>query len=270
MNIFWKGSPNKDGSEYRKPITYIILHWLGVGTLETANARFQNPNSQVSAHYGVSDDTVYQWVKEDEVAWHAGDRSVNQCSIGIEHDATTTKNASDKTYQTSGQLVREICDRYKIPIDRKHILKHSEIKPTQCPGTLDVDKIISIAKGVFMGEDIPTGVEDKFGLKDISRYNKYWTYEELIEDWTKLVKELDDMEDDRNKWKKNYNDLEKIYLEYKNKSDELTNKLYSDIQDKDKTIETLRKTIATGKTPLSEYTRMELFNAWLDKLFNRR
>lgn len=271
MNIYWKGSPNKSSSSYRKPITHVVLHWLGVGTLDSATITFQNPNSDKpsSAHYGISDDTVYQWVYESEVAWHCGNWEMNQCSIGIECDATTTKNASDKTYETSSKLIRDICDRYSIPLDREHILKHSEVKATQCPGTLDVDRIISLAKGDFMGEDIPTGIEEKFGLKEISRYNKYWTYEELISDWVKMVEELEEMTEDRDKWKRNYSDLEKIHTDYKISNDELTNKLYADLLDKDKTIETLRKTIAEGKTPLSEYTRTELFGAWLDKLFGK-
>lgn len=275
MNIIWKGSPNKSSSSYRKPIKYIVIHWLGVGTLDTANAKFQdstirNPDTRASAHYGISDDTVYQWVYENEVAWHCGNWEMNQQSIGIEHDATTTKNASDKTYETSSKLIRDICDRYSIPLDREHILKHSEVKATACPGTLDIDRIISLAKGDFMGEDIPTGIEEQFGLKEISRYNKYWTYEELIADWVKLVKELEVMTEDRDKWKRNYDDLEKIYLEHKQSTDELTNKLYSDLKDRDETIETLRKTIAEGKTPLSEYSRTELFGAWLNKLFERK
>lgn len=209
MQIIWKGSPNKDGKEYREPITHVVLHWFGVGTLDGANNRFQNDTTDVSAHYGISDDTVYQWVKEEEVAWHAGNYAMNQCSIGIEHDATTTKNASDKTYQTAGQLLREICDRHNIPLDRAHILKHSEVVPTSCPGTLDVDKIIAIAKGESMlDKDIETAVEEQFKLKEIDRYNKYWTYEELIEDWVKLTKEVQNEENQKE-------EFEKLYKQYK-------------------------------------------------------
>lgn len=270
MNIQWKGSPNKDGSSYRKPIDRVVLHWFGIGTLDSANSRFQNPDAQVSAHYGISDETVYQWVKEAEVSWHSGDYPMNQRSIGIEHDATTTKNATEKTYKTAGLLLADICKRNNIPLDREHILKHSEVKATQCPGTLDVDKIISLAKGDIMEEDISTEVEEKFKLKEISRYNKYWTYEELIADWVAMFHELENMNADRNKWKANYNDLEKIYLEHKQNSDELTSKLYQDIQDKDTTIETLRKAIAEGKTPLSEYTTKELINDLIDRLFGRK
>ena len=184
MNIVWKGSPNYNDSSYRKPITKVVLHWFGIGTLDSANTRFQNDASDVSAHYGISDGLIFQWVKEENVAWHCGNWEVNQCSIGIECDATTTKNASEETYQTAGQLLREICDKYNIPLDREHILKHSEVKATQCPGTLDVDKIIAIARGESMlDKDIETAVEEQFKLKEIDRYSKYWTYEELIAGW---------------------------------------------------------------------------------------
>jgi N-acetyl-anhydromuramyl-L-alanine amidase AmpD len=151
MNIVFKGSPNFDTN--RKPVDKVVIHWFGEGTLTSANSRFQNPESKVSAHYGISDNTIWQWVKEENVAYHAGNYTMNQQSVGIEHDATTTKNASEETYRTSGMLVGDICRRYKIPIDREHIIKHSEVKATQCPGTLDLDKIIAIAKGNSMADD---------------------------------------------------------------------------------------------------------------------
>jgi N-acetylmuramoyl-L-alanine amidase len=211
MTITWKGSPNKNDSSYRKPIDRVVLHWFGTGDIYSANARFQNDASDVSAHYGVSDGLIYQWVKEEEVAWHAGDFPMNQRSIGIEHDATTTKNASELTYQTAGQLLREICNRHNIPLDREHILKHSEVKPTQCPGTLDVDKIIAIARGEDMlDKDIETAVEEQFKLKEIPRYNKYWTYEELINDWVNMYKELVYNTEEKDKYKAEARDLREV------------------------------------------------------------
>ena len=153
MQITWKGSPNFNDPTYRNPIDRIILHWFGVGTLDSANTRFQNSTNQVSAHYGISDSTVYQWVKEEDVAWHAGNFLMNQRSIGIEHDATTTKNATESTYLTSATLVSEICKRYNIPCDRNHILKHSQVVATQCCGTLDIDRIISMAKDIIDSPD---------------------------------------------------------------------------------------------------------------------
>lgn len=212
MNIVWKGSPNFNDSSYRKPIDKIIIHWFGIGTLDSANARFQNDASDVSAHYGISDDVIYQWVKDENVAWHAGVWEVNQESIGIEHDATTIKNATEETYKTAGQLVKEICARHNIPIDRQHILKHSEVKPTQCPGTLDIDKIISYAKGESMSlsEDIGSLVEEQFKLKEVPRYSKYWSYEELINDWVKMYKELVYNTEEKDKYKAEARDLREV------------------------------------------------------------
>lgn len=208
MNIQWKGSPNYDKN--RKPITKIVVHWFGVGDLNSANNRFQSASSGVSAHYGVSDDTIYQWVKEEDVAYHAGNYEVNQCSIGIENDATTTKNASEKTYQTAGKLIGEICKRHSIPLDREHIIKHSEVKATACPGTLDLNRLIAIAKGGIMHEDISSEVEEKFGLKEIDRYSKYWTYEEFINDWVKLVGEYEYEKGEKDKYKKEARDLRDV------------------------------------------------------------
>jgi N-acetylmuramoyl-L-alanine amidase CwlA len=237
MNIVWKGSPNKDGQEYRKTIDRVVLHWFGIGDIESANSRFLNPNARVSAHYGISDVLVYQWVKENEVAWHAGNYPMNQRSIGIEHDATTIKNATEKTYQTAGQLLREVCERYNIPLDREHIIKHSEVSATQCPGTLDVDKIIAIAKGDSMSltEDIGTEVEEQFKLKEIARYNKYWSYEELINDWVKLYSENVYNEAEKEKYKSESRALRQQVEALS----ELVSDLNTDIAEQDKKISAL-------------------------------
>lgn len=149
MKIIWRGSPNKDPNSQRLLIDRIVIHWFGVGTLATADARFQDAGADVSAHYGVSGDTIYQWVADHEVAWHAGNYTMNRRSLGIEHDANTDHNASEKTYQASAKLIASLCLKYAIPLDREHIIKHSEVKATQCPGTMDLDRLIVLAKSYF-------------------------------------------------------------------------------------------------------------------------
>lgn len=146
MNIIKKTIPTSNYQVGRtRTITKIVIHWMA-GTLAGAQARFTNPTSSVSAHYGIEDDNIYQWVDEKDTAFHAGNFTVNQESIGIEHSAHTDRPASEDTYKNAGELVGAICKRWKIPLDREHIIKHSQIKATQCPGTMDLDKIISIAK----------------------------------------------------------------------------------------------------------------------------
>ncbi len=147
MTTIWKGSPNSDSN--RKPIDRIVIHWFGIGTLSSANNRFQTANNS-SAHYGISNEKIWQWVKEERVAYHAGNYRMNQRSIGIEHDATTTKAMSEATYNSSVTLLAEISERYHIPLDRSHVIGHKEVpRATQCPGTIDIDRLINMAKSII-------------------------------------------------------------------------------------------------------------------------
>lgn len=146
MNIKWIGSPNYDDASYRKPIDRVVIHWFGVGKQAGADATFQKPGG-TSAHYSIEDDSIHQYVAEENVAYHAGVYAMNQRSIGIEHSAEPGRDATEATYRNSGALVAQICKKYNIPLDRTHIIKHSEVKATQCPGTMDLDKIINLAKG---------------------------------------------------------------------------------------------------------------------------
>jgi len=51
----------------------------------------------------------------------------------------------------------------------------------------------------FLKTDIPTEVEDKYGLKDIKRYNKHWTYDDLFKDWVKLCSEYEKLQESSKK-----------------------------------------------------------------------
>ncbi len=157
MNLIWKGSPNFSGNMGVK--THIVIHWFGMGDLESANATFQRASgdNRTSAHYGISDNTVYQWVHEANVALHAF--SANPYSIGIEHHARADYPATDATYKTSSQLVAEIAGRHHIPLDRQHIIPHRQVVNTQCPGTLDLDRIIRRAIHIQGGVEEVTRIE---------------------------------------------------------------------------------------------------------------
>lgn len=152
----WLGSPNyiqgREGHDLTIAPSYVILHTM-VGTWESANARFQNPAEEVSAHYGVGyDGTIYQWVHEEDDAWHAGIYEVNLDSIGIEHEDMGNYNdpRPDALYTASANLVRDICNRYGIPITKgdaingvSGIVRHGEDGyATACPDALDTDRII--------------------------------------------------------------------------------------------------------------------------------
>lgn len=155
MKLSWVLSPNFDTN--RKKIDRIVIHWM-VGTLAAADAVFKKTTPGTSAHYGIEDDIVHQYVKEENVAYHAGVYTMNQRSIGIEHSADPNRPATNSTYSTSAQIVADVCKRYGIPLDREHILGHNQVKATQCPGTMDIDRIIREAKAL---NEIPSGAQSK-------------------------------------------------------------------------------------------------------------
>ena len=143
----WKGSPNFwTGRKGYKP-ELVVIHIMD-GTLSGTDAWFANPASQVSAHYGIGKSgEVHQYVKEEDAAWHAGrvdapsaklvksNVNPNLYTIGIEHEGKPEDTWTDATKQASASLIREICQRWQIPIDRDHIIGHCEIysKKPNCP-----------------------------------------------------------------------------------------------------------------------------------------
>ena len=132
--------------------SFIVLHTI-VGHADGAESRFANPASQVSATYGVRlDGGAEQWLDEKDAPYAEGNWEYNLNSIAIEHEDNSTAGAysggyTDAQYAKSGALVRDICLRYNIPVDRTYILKHNEVPgaSTACPDLLDVDRIVAIA-----------------------------------------------------------------------------------------------------------------------------
>jgi N-acetyl-anhydromuramyl-L-alanine amidase AmpD len=144
----------------------IVIHII-VGSLKSADAQFGNPASKVSAHYGVGrDGVVHQYVQETDTAFHAGiiDRpnrdllqevlrpnvNPNLYTIGIEHEGFANQDWTEAQIATSTELVREIASRWDIPLDRKHVIKHHEIRfAKSCPGeNVNMDALIAKANGL--------------------------------------------------------------------------------------------------------------------------
>jgi hypothetical protein len=111
-------------------IKYIVIHdtegqWDGVLNL------IQDP-TYVSWNYTVrsTDGLIAQHVKAKDVAWHAGNWYVNATSIGIEHEgflAAPDAWYTEAMYRSSARLVRYLAGKYRIPLDRQHILGHDNV-----------------------------------------------------------------------------------------------------------------------------------------------
>lgn len=135
----------------RTKIDRIVIHHNA--TTNDAVARhtwYVSSGHGTSAHYQVTPDKIWGCVGENYVAYHAGNYPMNQRSIGIEHLNNTgapTWTIAEETYRNSAKLIRDICERYNIPIDRQHILKHGEVSSTACPGGIDIDRLVAMARG---------------------------------------------------------------------------------------------------------------------------
>jgi N-acetyl-anhydromuramyl-L-alanine amidase AmpD len=136
---FFRGMPAA------RTVNRVVIHITdGQPKVDGTIAWFQDPKKNdgsplpVSAHYIVGrDGEVVQMVRENDVAFHAS--SANGDSIGIEHCARSPRTFSatdpgmkptEVQYAASAALVKDICQRQGIAVDRAHVLGHNEADPT--------------------------------------------------------------------------------------------------------------------------------------------
>jgi len=183
MAIQWRGpvppsnyTVGRDGNT----VELIVDHWTVV-MFEGAIRRFLNPASILSAHYVIgSDGRIAQLVSEDDTAFHAGVYSVNQRSIGIEHEAGPAMPPTDALYEASARLHADIAIRHGLSLEvGATVLPHHAIVPTECPGTLDLDRIVREA----------TEEDDMFTEEDRRKLNRVYDHLEAYEPltWTKRL-----------------------------------------------------------------------------------
>jgi hypothetical protein len=129
------------------PVALIVDHWT-TGSLASALSRFQQVGQQVSAHFIVGAfGRIVQVVKEEDTAYHAGVWGVNLISIGIEHECGPTMPPTDVLYHSSALLHNYLAEKYHLTLEVGVTVKrHNNIVPTQCPGTLDVERIVREAE----------------------------------------------------------------------------------------------------------------------------
>ncbi|MBP8535423.1 N-acetylmuramoyl-L-alanine amidase [Streptomyces sp. MK37H] len=134
-------------------IDRVVIHVVQ-GSFDDAVRVFRDPGHRAAAHYVVRrDGHVAQMVRELDVAFHAGNRSYNERSIGIEHEGFVSEPSSftDAMYRASARLTASICERYDIPRDREHIVGHVEVPGTDHtdPGRhWDWDRYIRLVRAV--------------------------------------------------------------------------------------------------------------------------
>ncbi|MFB7587237.1 N-acetylmuramoyl-L-alanine amidase [Streptomyces sp. NPDC056169] len=132
----WTSAARANWRRADRPDDYVIdrvvIHVVQ-GSYATALKVFKNPGHGAAAHYVVrKDGHVAQMIRELDVAFHAGNRDMNERSVGIEHEGFVDRpqDFTAEMYAGSARLTADICSRYGIPVDREHIIGHVEVEGT--------------------------------------------------------------------------------------------------------------------------------------------
>ena len=123
-----------NGSRGLDDVTHVVIHDIE-GSYEGAISWFQNPSSNVSAHYVIANEgDITQMVLEEDIGWHCG--NWNSQTIGIEHEgyASDPNSYPETMYVSSAALTRYLTDKYSIPRTRDYIVGHVEV-----PGATHTD-----------------------------------------------------------------------------------------------------------------------------------
>lgn len=128
------------GFRPRSPkITHIVVHDTE-GYWKTVLDLVSDP-TYVSWQYSLrsADGHIAQHLKPADIGWHAGNWWMNSHSIGLEHEGFAAQQTwyTEAMYRTSAKLVRHLCRKYRIPVDRAHIIGHDQVpgvKTANIPG----------------------------------------------------------------------------------------------------------------------------------------
>lgn len=161
LKIKWIGSPNfrKQSGVDKK---FIVLHWM-VGSLAGTDRVFQDAKRKVATNYGIEENKVHQYVKDEDFAFGSGTTHANKYGISIEHEGGwmqkdgTRKKPTRGTLDTSAILCAKIAREHKLGKLKLNVnvFGHNHFVATQCPGSLDMDYIIKRANEINEEADAP-------------------------------------------------------------------------------------------------------------------
>lgn len=174
----------------------VCLH-IGQGSIESILGWLKTPSSMVSAHYAISKaGQTYQLVQEKDIAWAAGvvtepswkllpvGVNPNTILISIEHEGYDTDIWTDAMKNESARMVRDICTRYNLPIDRDHVIGHYEVDKLNRPNCPAVDKSI-VDEIVALANQKPISQNREATPQELTIYEKII---ELLKKMIALVK----------------------------------------------------------------------------------
>lgn len=134
LSPIWLPSPNFGHRRNGLSPSLVVLHYTAMDSAQAAAERLCDPAAEVSAHYLIGlDGTVWQMVREQDRAWHAGVgewnglQDINSRSIGVELDNRGDHPFSQPQMAALEHLLPQILTRWSIPPDG--VIGHSDMAP---------------------------------------------------------------------------------------------------------------------------------------------
>jgi len=149
-----QGRKNRPGR--KNSMQYITLHETGntaKGADSRAHATYLKGERDVSWHYTVDDTRAVQHLPDSEVGFHAGDRTGNDNSIGIEVCVNGDGNLT-RAYENTALLCKMLCEKHGIP--KENIVFHHKWNGKDCPKNLRRNIPFSFAHFLRLMEDAPS------------------------------------------------------------------------------------------------------------------
>jgi N-acetyl-anhydromuramyl-L-alanine amidase AmpD len=116
-------------------IRFVVIH-VSEGSFLGTISWLQDPKAHASANFVVGrKGQVKELVPLHDIAWHAGNWAYNVRSVGIENEGFTGDPAgfTNAQYRSTARLAAVIARRALIPIDRRHIIGHSQVPDPNDP-----------------------------------------------------------------------------------------------------------------------------------------
>ena len=116
-----------------------LFYILEIYSLNVTNFFSVEVSPARSAHYFVDETSIYQIVKDEDIAWHCGDGKgksscTNSNSIGIEM-CSKKQNGQfyipAETIKNAAKLAKALMQKYNI--STQNLLRHYDVSGKQCP-----------------------------------------------------------------------------------------------------------------------------------------
>lgn len=162
--ITWVDIPTSNYRVGRASSPNMCVIHIAEGSKQACIATFQDPSVQKSSHFLVGrDGSITQFVSSKNTAFCNGivvtpvselvlqrlPMNPNEYTFSIENEGFATQDFTDAQYQTNAILLAYLHKAWNLPLDSTHVIRHREIEQSKtCPGIVNVEKIISLARAM--------------------------------------------------------------------------------------------------------------------------